>query len=68
MELDKLILLNKNINRRLVEEFKGDVCRFKDGRNRIVDAKPIGIPHSVSVSKVENPFNDENKRFNNYTY
>ena len=59
MELDKLILLNKNIKRRLVEKFKGDVCMFRDGRNRVVNAKPIGLPHSISVSEVEDPFNDE---------
>ena len=62
MELSKLIFANKNIKRRLAVEFRGDVCKFMDGRGRIVETKPIGIPNCPSVSNLENPFNDERRR------
>ena len=66
MKLDKLIWLNKNIKRKLVEKFEVNVCKFRDGRNRIFDPKPIGIPHSTSVSEVEDPFNDKKIKGNPY--
>lgn len=56
MELEKLILLNKHIKRRLIPFFRKEVCNFKDGRNRIDEAAPIGMPHAISIPNVENPW------------
>ncbi len=59
MELEKLILLNKHIKRRLVPVFKGKICEFKDGRNRIVKANPVGMSHAMMVSEAEDALYDK---------
>ncbi len=61
MELDKLILLNQNIKRRLIPAFKGNICMFVDGRDRIVKVDSIGMPHAMMVADVEDPHKDERR-------
>ena len=61
MKLDDLISLNQKIKRRLFIDFQDSVCRFKDGRNSVINAKPIGMPCCVNVPNVENPFNDKRR-------
>ena len=56
MELEKLIFANKHIKRNLNSNFRGKDFRFKDGRGKIVKAEPMGLPHVIMVSTVENAY------------